>query len=435
MTSTSDATPRFGGTALHRRLITNLAGLTTHVTRHLPDALPDYAKLPAEQLDGDVRRVVESTIRMLAEILRTGEPPSPEHMAEVRASAAKRAEEGVPIDAVIAAYHVGARACLDVLSPAAETTDLRDVFALQRVMLDHLGRITAAVAAGYLDEHAAEQGEHSAARDSLLSALLAGTDPEPHAARAGITLPATYLVLALAVGPHPDERCQGVDASIAARRKVRRLRAELDRRVGRDALLRLTSEKGLVLVPHRAAHHAPQPDDWQRLNELVAGVSGAAGAEIVAGAQPCAPAGVPAAAELAGELREVALTCGRPGGVYRVADLALEYQLGRPGPARDHLTDLLAPVAERPDLLKTLRVFLATDLNRRRTATLLGVHPNTVDYRLGRISSLTGIDTTSSAALLTLCAGVIALAAAPDRVQGGGTPEADAPASTTEPGA
>ncbi|MGK5529777.1 PucR family transcriptional regulator [Streptomyces sp. URMC 129] len=413
MTSDSDAAPRTGGAALPRRLIADLSRLTSEVTGQVTAALPAYARLPAEQIDGDVRRVVEATLRALAEALRTGEPPSPDYLARIRASAAKRAEEGMPIEAVISAYHVGARACLDALFPAAGTTDAREAFAVQRLMLDHLGHIAAAVSAGYLDEHDAEQDEHSAARHALLAALLDGTDPDAHAARAGIVLPVTYLVLAVAVGPHPDERTRGVDASIAARRKVRRLREELDRRVGRGALLRLTADEGLALVPHRTPHHAFGPDDWDWLTGLVTGLAGASGAGIVAGVQPCAPSGVPAAARLARELRDVALTCRRPGGVYRLADLALEYQLSRPGPALDHLVALLEPVRERPDLLHTLRVFLDSDLNRRRTATRLGVHPNTVDYRLGRISALTGLDTAGSADLLTLCAAVIGLDAAP----------------------
>ena len=48
----------------------------------------------------------------------------------------------------------------------------------------------------------------------------------------------------------------------------------------------------------------------------------------------------------------------------------------------------------RGDLLDTLRTFLATGLDRRRTAERLHIHPNTVDYRLRRTTALTGLSAT-----------------------------------------
>lgn len=62
------------------------------------------------------------------------------------------------------------------------------------------------------------------------------------------------------------------------------------------------------------------------------------------------------------------------------------------GPARARLAGLLGPLAAYPDLRETLATFLGTGLNRRRTTSLLHVHPNTVNYRLRRIAELTGLD-------------------------------------------
>jgi sugar diacid utilization regulator len=39
-----------------------------------------------------------------------------------------------------------------------------------------------------------------------------------------------------------------------------------------------------------------------------------------------------------------------------------------------------------------LELYLAEDLNRRRTATAPHLHPSTVDYRLRRVVALTGLD-------------------------------------------
>jgi len=49
-----------------------------------------------------------------------------------------------------------------------------------------------------------------------------------------------------------------------------------------------------------------------------------------------------------------------------------------------------------PDLLPTLDAYYHCDMNRTRTATTLNVHPRTLDYRLGRVRDLTGLDPAST---------------------------------------
>jgi DNA-binding PucR family transcriptional regulator len=53
-------------------------------------------------------------------------------------------------------------------------------------------------------------------------------------------------------------------------------------------------------------------------------------------------------------------------------------------------------------LLETLRAYLDCDLDVRRAADALYVHPNTVRYRLRRISELTGLDTQSFSGMVEL---------------------------------
>lgn len=49
---------------------------------------------------------------------------------------------------------------------------------------------------------------------------------------------------------------------------------------------------------------------------------------------------------------------------------------------------MLDPLADHPELLDTLRRYLDTEGNRRRTALDLAVHPNTVDHRIRRVAGL-----------------------------------------------
>ncbi|WP_425555937.1 PucR family transcriptional regulator [Kitasatospora nipponensis] len=104
----------------------------------------------------------------------------------------------------------------------------------------------------------------------------------------------------------------------------------------------------------------------------------------------------------------MARSAGRGPGLYLLDDVLLEYQLSRPSPARDRLAALLAPLARRPELLDTLRTFLACGLDRRQAAARLQVHPNTVDYRLRRATELTGLDAARGADQLTLRAALAA---------------------------
>ncbi len=64
--------------------------------------------------------------------------------------------------------------------------------------------------------------------------------------------------------------------------------------------------------------------------------------------------------------------------------------------ARRLADELLAPLVERDDhgaeLIVTLRTFLDCNAHYRRTATTLGVHENTVRYRLNQVKQLTAVD-------------------------------------------
>ncbi|MBE3001933.1 helix-turn-helix domain-containing protein [Nocardiopsis sp. HNM0947] len=384
--------PSIGGTEAHLRLLARLPELTALTTAQLVEHIAVYARLPAEEIDGEVRDIAAWLIRTFAETLRTGRPPEAADLDRLRLSAAKRAEEGVAADAVVSAYHVGACACADDLFSRAEPDDLPDVLALNRTLVDYLGRVCAAVTAGYTEEYRALLGEGTAERQSLLSTLLAGEWEQGAPDHAGVRPEPCYLVLSLSVGTHPDEHASGVDTAVAARRKVRRLRTELERHSAAPVLTRISPSEGVALLPHPGPPTHVADRDWQRVEELLRMLTRTAGVPVTAGAAPSDPGGVPEAARLAAQLRTIAVSGRRPPGLYRLTDLLLEYQLTRPGPALDHLVGLLSPGLDHPDLLPTLRSFLDSDLNRRSTATRLGVHPNTVDYRLRRLTRRTGLD-------------------------------------------
>jgi sugar diacid utilization regulator len=76
--------------------------------------------------------------------------------------------------------------------------------------------------------------------------------------------------------------------------------------------------------------------------------------------------------------------------------------------ARDTLGELLEPGME--DLLATVQMFFAASRSVRRAAELLGVHENTIRYRLGRVHEITHLDASADADdQLTLQLGLLIL--------------------------
>ncbi|MGA5823015.1 PucR family transcriptional regulator [Kitasatospora sp. NPDC094028] len=445
--------PVIGGLPADLRILGGARELASTVIAALVERVPVYRRLPQEQLTGELTRDTERRIRALAHTARTGRPAPEAEFTAVREAAARRAEEGLPLDAVLLAHHLGLEICWEFATRHARAGDAADLLALNRLLLDQLREATAAAGAGYQDGRRRPAEHRSAARQSLLTALLAGAPAEDAAARAGLRLPAAYAVLCLSVADHADERAPGVDPGIAALRKLRRLGTELDHRTRRSALCALTPSGGLVLVPlapdqndqhhqhnqhnqhnqrdqrdqrdqnirigpdtHRRtdASSGPLPADtpaeatWAQLADAVTAVARAAGASVQAGAAAAVPAEVPGAAALACEVLDVARAFDRPPGLHRLDDVLLEYQLTRPSQARSRLAALLEPLVDGGELLTTLRTHLAGGLNRRHTASALHLHPNTVDYRLRRIAALTGLDPTQPADVLRITAAIAA---------------------------
>jgi hypothetical protein len=244
-----------------------------------------------------------------------------------------------------------------------------------------------------MQERQIQVGDEETSRQALVAALLGGHDARGPADHAGLSLPPGYIALSLVIGRHPDESTPGVDPAIAARRKLRRVRVELERRFGGAVLGELSPARGVLLVPGPDTDTISSPD-WMSLTALHLTLSTAAGADVLAGAAAAPVAETAQAARLAAEVRQVASTAGRPPGIYRLDDVLLEYQLTRPGPARDRLADAVRPLADRPELRETLEAYLDQGLDRQRTARSLHLHPNTVDYRIRKIAVLTGLDAT-----------------------------------------
>lgn len=400
-----------GDTTLVALLDRHERALTTAVLDALVAELPVYAMLPKELLQGDVRRVVVQALRMFRAAVETDGLPDEDALDGLAASARLRAEEGVPMDVVMAAYFQGVRTCTDLVFQEAHTQQREAMTAAMRMLTRFLGAVTRAVAVGYAPT--VEAGEDLVeARNELAAALLAGQDGSAAAERCGYDLRRGWVVVCVAVGATADEARPEVDHTVAQRRKMRRLRAELARSIGTEPLFAPHREGLLVLVENTGAATA-ELSRWA--GRLAEAAGRAARAQVWVGAGVARTSAVPTAAETAATVATLVRRTGRSPGGYLVRDVALEYQLAMPSPARDELIRLLSPVQDLPDLSITLQTYLRCGGDRRATAVDLHVHVNTVDNRLRRIGDLTGLDATQPADYVTLAAASMSALTVPPR--------------------
>ncbi|RDI55857.1 PucR family transcriptional regulator [Nocardia mexicana] len=337
----------------------------------------------------DLTAGVRDCLALALGVLSAPGPQDAARLSELVGRAAAWAREGIDLDTVLRTYHETVRRGFDHVA-AEQRCGPAELLSGTEQVLRLLETVTVATSSAYLDEHRLAARHHQTAAQTLVTALLSGHGREALERRTGITVADSYQVVALSIPPHPGERDPRLNVEGVARRKLRRLQSALAPVLGSRALSLLSVDGGTILVPveDSPALTGGLAMTADTLDVLSAAASVPLTATVVAGATES----IPDLAEQAGELLELVRTLGRPPGLYRMADVAVEFQMTRPGPAREHLAAALQPLAAHPELLETLRAFLDSGLDRRATARQLGIHPNSVSHRQRRIERLAGFD-------------------------------------------
>ncbi|WP_216914132.1 PucR family transcriptional regulator [Nocardia noduli] len=266
-----------------------------------------------------------------------------------------------------------------------------------------LGEITELIGRAFVREIRALTSAYDASANELTAALLAGRPADAIAREYGIELYERYFVFAFSCGASDPEIYAGLDSAVVTRTRKLRIETDLSAALGLTLLATVGVDTGTILVPDSGL-------DGEDLDKLSSQVSHLLHAPVIATVEHAATAEIPGAARRVHELLTMAIRLGRVPAVYRMEDLAMEYQLTRPGPARDALEAVLAPLDDRPDLRQTLTCHFDTGLRRNRTAKLLHIHPNTVDYRMRAVMKLTGLDLFDSSDLWLLRSALLARA-------------------------
>lgn len=227
-----------------------------------------------------------------------------------------------------------------------------------------------------------------------------GWAPKDSPASGDLRLLATALLWDLEVSP-THRRLLAENYAVIALRKVGQSSSELDEaqilrhfdRVGVSGTLPfLTEPISYILVPTADKRHATELAEelhrelpqtslavaWRRRDE------------------------VPAGRLEARDITRIVAAAERPPGVYQIDDVLVEYAILQKTSVTNQLVGILAPLANLPILLTTLKSFTAANGNRRKAAADLGIHRKTLDHRLQRIKHITGTDATSAEGLQLL---------------------------------
>lgn len=349
-----------------------------------------YQRLPETVVTGQIAEIVLRNVEIFFSSVIDGRPPSDGELAGFRDSAKARATEGMPLEDLLHAYRLGGRLGWQAIVDEASPEEQGALKSGADLLMAYVDRVTAAVTEAYLEERQHLVSEEERSLRDLLEAVME-TGPidfrlQELAERVGFPLADSYRPFAQAVRDAPARNHSQIAAKLRAR-----------------GILALTEGHRVTgLLP-------PAVDEVEPDREGLVAVGEATGR-----------------AELAEGLEEVRLLVdfgSRLGRTGRIApqDLLPELLLAR-SPRLAALLErrALGPLEDyaeprSPDLVETLMAFLAVDCDRRSAAKLLQVHPNTLDYRLGRIGELTGLDLgcVDDLVLLALAARARAVAARP----------------------
>ncbi|MFC9898297.1 PucR family transcriptional regulator [Nocardia sp. NPDC127579] len=339
----------------------------------------EAARLPIASTTSSIIRACSELVIGLARHADAATSNPSTSLELFRHNAKAWAQQGISIAVVHRAIKQAIDEAIDSAAAEAPSANPRALIASTQRLLRVHAAITTAVSEIFVAETHADAGRPPRPLSAVAVSLTPGHRSAPPA---GLELADTYAVLAVAI-THATDDTDLPDPASAKTEHLQRLRAALSEQTGHRAFEILGAHGGTILIPA-----TPRTD--AELDNFVAELSVAAQTPILAIVLYSDRDRVRDTADRAHELLDVAQRLRYPSRLYRFSDLALEFQLTRPGHANDGLASLIEPLEAHQDLLHTLQLFIDTNLNRQQTAQLLDLHRNTIDYRLRRIEELTG---------------------------------------------
>lgn len=353
--------------------------------------IPEYAlAIPAHETG--VRESIQGLVRLFVRVVREERRLSPAELAVIGALASERAEQGVPLEALLSAMRlamrVGWRDTVGWVRRQLRQDDLFDALGdVAFQLLEFIDDISQAVARSYLRREDHIVGERERRRRAFLSDVLNGTcEAGPSSQTAvefGIDICASHSLILSACAPRSSASLQA-----AAFKQIER---SLPRATHVEAF-ETGHRAHVVIVP------SYNPDSWAAALGIAREVFAETGLTGVYSEPRRGLLGVARDYRRLTRLLPWALTVGPAGSLRSDAETTLYGLLGAGSPEdRDEFIEMtlggltsLSP-SQRTALLDTMQALFDHGGSPSAAGRALGVHPKTVQYRIDRVSALTGL--------------------------------------------
>jgi PucR C-terminal helix-turn-helix domain len=379
-----------------------LPSLADEIIAAIAREVPDYARAMEGEFGQVVRVAIERALGRFIDLIE--DPSSDDRRGRATYVDLGRGEmrAGRSLEALLSAYRLGSRLAWRrfVEAGVAGGLDPGAIYALGEAIFAYIDELSAESAEGYAEEQSAAAGERQRLRRRLVRLLAQDVAPSEEtilaaAAAAAWPLPRTVAALVTAPGEAAAEGAAlasagaaisgGTPASADEAAESDALAARLARRIGEEAIGAGIERLAVVLVPDAGA-----PARARRLTALAQGRPAALGPAV-----PLALAGLSVRRAVA---THALLAAGRLGerafaraeehlpALVIAADPVLAAELAR---------ERLAPLqtlgdGPRARLTETLRAWLDRPGQVQAVAAELGVHPQTVRYRVKQLRELFG---------------------------------------------
>jgi hypothetical protein len=365
-----------------------LPSLADEIIVAIAREVPDYARAMEGEFGQVVRVAIERALGRFIDLIE--DPSSDDGRGRAAYVDLGRGEmrAGRSLEALLSAYRLGSRLAWRrfVEAGVAGGLDPGAIYALGEAIFAYIDELSAESAEGYAEEQSAAAGERQRLRRRLVRLLAQDVAPSEEtilaaAAAAAWPLPRTVAALVTA----PGEATSSTPASSDEAAESDALAARLARRIGEEAIGAGIERLAVVLVPDAGA-----PARARRLTAAAQGRPAALGPAV-----PLALAGLSVRRAVAthallaeGRLGERAFARAEEHlpALVIAADPALGAELAQ---------QRLAPLQTLADgprarLTETLRAWLDRPGQVQAVAAELGVHPQTVRYRVKQLRELFG---------------------------------------------
>jgi hypothetical protein len=364
-------------------------------------AIPAYTSHPDPALLEDLTEHVTQNIDAFLRIAAEHRPPRPDDLTFVRAAVERRIAQGVPMDTVLHAFRVGQQFLWETVVVTAERIGAGPGAAISLALpaMQYTDAASSEFTESYVRIEQQMQASTDRASAQIVEALIDGRRPADRSIAAlrgpfAVDGDETHVVAVLT--GIPDTELDQVRRAIDRHGREHPLRGTVSHPVGGELVVVSAVDPSAAQVPDRISGDLRSAAERAHAGVRI-GISGlcrgigeiAAGHDEASAAARNAAEGTTVSLETMGVIERVALVGGRGATPARLVP--------------DRIREFIFDDLERDGaLVSTALAYVEADLNARKAAEHLFLHPNTVLYRLRRIGERTGIDVRSATQLLDL---------------------------------